>query len=119
MRQTAPVTGASSGIGAEFARQLARPGYDPVLVARREERLERLGAELPANGDPLPCDLAGEAARLGARVAELGVDVDLLVNNAGVGTSGPFLSHDPERDAEQVRVNCEAVVRLAHVGRFR
>ncbi len=114
MRQTALVTGASSGIGAEFARQLARRGYDLVLVARRAERLERLAAELPASAHPLPCDLASEAAGLAARVRELGVEVDLLVNNAGFGTSGPFLSHDPERDAEQIRVNCEAVVRLTH-----
>jgi uncharacterized protein len=51
---------------------------------------------------------------LAGRVEELGVDVDILVNNAGFGTSGPFLDHDPARDAEQVRVNCEAVVTLCH-----
>ena len=114
MPETALVTGASSGIGAEFARQLAQRGSDLVLVARRADRLESLAAELPVQANVLPCDLAGDAASLPARVADLGVEVDLLVNNAGFGTSGPFLDHDPARDAEQVRVNCEAVVTLTH-----
>ncbi len=85
-----------------------------MLVARRAERLERLAAELPTDAHPVPCDLATDAASLRERVAELGVEVDLLVNNAGFGTSGPFLDHDPGRDAEQVRVNCEAIVTLTH-----
>jgi short-subunit dehydrogenase len=112
--ETALVTGASSGIGEEFARQLASRGYHLVLIARRVDRLERLAAELPTDAHVVPCDLTTDAAELPGRVAELGVDVDLLVNNAGFGTSGPFLEHDPARDAEQVRVNCEAVVTLAH-----
>jgi hypothetical protein len=85
-----------------------------VLVARRAERLERLATELPTDAHPVPCDLATDAASLRERVAELGVEVDLLVNNAGFGTSGPFLDHDAARDAEQVRVNCEAIVTLTH-----
>jgi uncharacterized protein len=114
MRETALVTGASSGIGEQFARQLAARGHPVVLVARRTDRLERLAAELPTDAHPVPCDLATDAASLPDRVAELGVEVDLLVNNAGFGTSGPFLDHDPRRDAEQVRVNCEAIVVLTH-----
>jgi short-subunit dehydrogenase len=114
MRETALITGASSGIGEQFARQLAARGHPVVLVARRTDRLERLAAELPTDAHPVPCDLATDAASLPDRVAELGVEVDLLVNNAGFGTSGPFLDHDPRRDAEQVRVNCEAIVVLAH-----
>ena len=114
MRETALVTGASSGIGEQFARQLAARGHDLILVARRVDRLERLAAELPTDAHVIPCDLATDAAGLSDRVAELGVDVELLVNNAGFGTSGPFLEHDPGRDAEQVRLNCEAIVTLTH-----
>jgi uncharacterized protein len=114
MRETALVTGASSGIGEQFAHQLAARGHALVLVARRAERLERLAAELPTAAHVIPCDLAADAASLPERVAELGVEVELLVNNAGFGTSGPFLEHDPGRDAEQVRVNCEAIVTLTH-----
>jgi short-subunit dehydrogenase len=114
MRETALVTGASSGIGEQFAHQLAARGHTLVLVARRAERLERLAAELPTDAHVIPCDLAADATSLPERVAELGVEVELLVNNAGFGTSGPFLDHDPGRDAEQVRVNCEAIVILTH-----
>jgi uncharacterized protein len=114
MRETALVTGASSGIGEQFAHQLAARGHALVLVARRAERLERLAAGLPTDAHVIPCDLAADAALLPERVAELGVEVELLVNNAGFGTSGPFLEHDPARDAEQVRLNCEAIVTLTH-----
>jgi short-subunit dehydrogenase len=114
MRETALVTGASSGIGEQFARSLAARGHDLVLVARRSDRLERLASELPTVAHVLPCDLATAAAELPDRVAELNLRVSLLVNNAGFGTSGPFLENDPGRDAEQVRVNCEAIVTLTH-----
>src|SRR6266576_3544551 len=103
MPETALVTGASSGIGEQFARQLAARGHDLVLVARRADRLERLAADLPTEAHVVTCDLATEAASVSARVAELGVEVGLLVNNAGLGTSGPFLEHDPARDVQQVR----------------
>jgi uncharacterized protein len=114
MSEVALVTGASSGIGEEFARALSARGYEVVLVARRTDRLERLASELPGTAHVVACDLAREAGSLAARVADLGVTVDLLVNNAGFGTYGRFLEIDPERDAEQVRVNCEAIVRLTH-----
>jgi uncharacterized protein len=109
---TALVTGASSGIGEQFARQLAERGYDLVLVARRADRLERLAGELSTNAQVVTCDLGSEAAELPGRVRELGVEVDLLVNNAGFGTHGKFWEIDEGRDAEMVRVNCEAVVTL-------
>jgi short-subunit dehydrogenase len=112
--ETALVTGASSGIGEQFARQLAARSWELVLVARRTDRLQALAEELPTTAQAIPCDLATEAASLREKVADLGIEVDLLVNNAGFGTSGPFLDHDPGRDAEQVRVNCEAIVTLTH-----
>ena len=112
--ETALVTGASSGIGEEFARQLSRRGHDLILVARRRDRLERLADELDGAAHVIACDLATDADSVSARVAELGLDVDLLVNNAGFGTYGRFVELDPKREAEEVRVNCEAVVTLTH-----
>jgi len=108
------VTGASSGLGEQFARQLSARGHDLILVARRVKRLEHLAAELPTTAHVIGLDLASEADRLADRVAELGLEVDLLVNNAGFGTHGPFLEQDTAREAEQIRVNCEAVVTLSH-----
>jgi uncharacterized protein len=112
--ETALVTGASSGLGEQFARQLSARGHELILVARRAERLEALASELPGPAHAVPCDLATEAAGLKAKVDALGHDVDLLVNNAGFGTYGRFVEGDADRDAEQVRVNCEAVVTLTH-----
>jgi short-subunit dehydrogenase len=112
--ETALVTGASSGIGEEFARQLSRRGHDLILVARRRDRLERLADELDRAAHVLACDLATEAESVSTRVAELGLEVDLLVNNAGFGTYGRFVELDAQREAEEIRVNCEAVVTLTH-----
>jgi uncharacterized protein len=112
MAETALVTGASSGIGEQFARQLADRGHDLVLVARRSDRLQKLADELPTTAHVLECDLGSDAAGLPGRVRELGVDIDLLVNNAGFGTHGRFWEIEEGRDAEMVRVNCEAVVTL-------
>lgn len=114
MAEVALVTGASSGIGAQFAKQLSGRGYELILVARRAERMQQLASELPGPAQVVSCDLANDAAGLAARVAELGVEVDLLVNNAGFGTHGRFADIDAVRDAELVRVNCEALVTLTH-----
>src|SRR5215207_3136435 len=116
------ITGASSGIGEELARGLARRGRDLVLVARREELLERLAAELrDAHGvraEVVACDLGDPDARdgLAARVDELGVTVEMLLNNAGFGTYVPFHTAPREREVDMVRINVEAVVDLT--GRY-
>ncbi|HEX6228483.1 MAG TPA: SDR family oxidoreductase [Solirubrobacterales bacterium] len=112
MAHTALVTGASSGIGEAFARALAGRGHDLILVARREDRLRALADELPTEARIIGCDLASEAPSVPAQVEALGLDVDLLVNNAGFGTYGRFHEIPEGRDAEMVRVNCEAVVTL-------
>jgi short-subunit dehydrogenase len=114
MSDVALVTGASSGIGAEFAKQFSDRGYELVLVARRAERLDQLASELPGPAHVIACDLACDADSLPGKVAELGLQVDVLVNNAGFGTHGRFSEIDPARDAELVRLNCEAVVTLTH-----
>jgi uncharacterized protein len=109
-RPVALVTGASSGIGKEFARQLSARGHELILVARRAERLEALAAELSQPAHVLALDLATEAAELRPRAEALGLQVDLVVNNAGFGTYGRLWEIPEGRDAESVRVNCEAVV---------
>jgi uncharacterized protein len=114
MGETALITGASAGIGEEFARQLAGRGYDLILVARRRDRLEQLAEQIPTTAHVVECDLATEAAELPGKVEQLGVNVDLLVNNAGFGLRGRFLELDAKRQAEMVRVNCEAIVTLTH-----
>ena len=114
MSEVALVTGASSGIGAEFAKQLSEGGYEVILVARRSERMEQLASQMRGPTHVVTCDLANDAASLRDKVAALGLDVDVLVNNAGFGTHGRFAEIDAARDAQQVRVNCEALVTLTH-----
>jgi short-subunit dehydrogenase len=114
MAETALITGASSGIGEQFARQLSDRGYELVLVARREDRLRALAEELPTKAHVIGCDLREEAPALPDKVSSLGVHIDLLVNNAGFGVRDRFVDIPAERQAEMVRVNCEAVVTLTH-----
>ena len=112
------MTGASAGIGAEIAKELAGRGHGVVLVARRKPRLVALATELTeqygVRAEVIPCDLAKPTARgkLPAQIEALGLDVEILVNNAGFATGGPFAASDPERELEQVRVLVEAVVAL-------
>src|SRR3954471_8750506 len=109
---TCLITGASSGIGSEFARQLSSRGYHVTLVARREDRLRELAAELGGHAEVQACDVTDPVARrnLAEDLAARGVTVDLLVNNAGFSTSGPFASSDRDRELDMVRTNIEAVV---------
>jgi uncharacterized protein len=113
------VTGASAGIGSEIAAELAGRGHGLVLVARRKPRLVALAQELIGKHgvrvETIACDLSKPAARarLPARIADLGLDVEILVNNAGFATNGAFHESDSERELEQVRVLVEAVVALS------
>lgn len=117
--KTALITGASSGIGAEFARQLAAQGYGLILVARREDRLQNLAAELESTlfvpVELIVADLAEQAGleRVASRIGEL-PDLDILVNNAGFGMSGRFEGIDFEIHHRAVQVHVLASVRLAH-----
>ena len=112
------VTGASAGIGAALAHELARRGHAVILVARRKDRLDALAAELTAEyavrAETLGCDLTKPTSRqrLPARVASLGLEVDVLVNNAGFATGGPFSQADPQRELDQVRLLVETPVAL-------
>src|SRR5256885_9738220 len=94
MAETALITGASAGIGEEFARQLAARGYDLILVARRRERLERLAEEVPTVAHVIESDLIEEAEELPDKVQRKELKVDLLVNNAGFGLRGHFTDLD-------------------------
>ncbi len=114
MSDVALITGASSGIGAEFAKQLSGAGYEVILVARRAERMDELAQELAGPAHVISCDLAAHAHELADEVAALGLQVDVLVNNAGFGTHGRFAEIDAAREAEEVRLNCEALVTLTH-----
>lgn len=115
--RTAVVTGASSGIGREIARQLATRGYGVTLVARRAAALDELAAELRAGGvraEVLPADLSQRADRaaLPARIERLGLTPDILVNNAGLSTLGPVAGADVDAELNMIEVDVAAVVDL-------
>lgn len=114
------ITGASSGIGREIARQLYEDGHHVILTARRGELLQELSDELRARGhrraEVLPCDVADPDARaaLVEAVAALGLSVDVLVMSAGFGMGGPFLQQDPSRVVQMARTNLESVFAFTH-----
>lgn len=115
IRPVTLITGASAGLGIEFARQLASRGQRLVLVARREDRLEALASEL-GNARAIGSDLSetGAAERLMSDLAANGEHVEVLVNNAGFGLTGRFSELDGARQRKMIDLNCGALVDLAH-----
>jgi short-subunit dehydrogenase len=108
------VTGASSGIGEQFARVLSRLGYQVVLVARSADRLDELAGRLGPQAHPLPADLSDRITKAGLpdRVAALGLIPDILINNAGFTTLGLVAKSVPEQELNLVEVDVAAVVDL-------
>jgi uncharacterized protein len=119
--QTALVTGASAGLGREFARLAARDGHDVVLVARRKQRLQELARELEAahgiRATVVDADLSDRAAprAIVETIRSAGLSIDFLINNAGFGSHGPFADSDFARQAEMVDVNIRALMELCHL----
>jgi len=118
---TALITGASAGIGEAIARELAGRGHGVTLVARREDRLRALAGELSdrfgIRAEALGADLGDQTARtdLSRRISELGLDVEILVNNAGFGGGAEFADTEYERLVSMVEVNCLALLDLQAV----
>jgi len=116
--QRALVTGASSGIGEVFARQLAERGANLVLAARSQDKLDALAQELQerfgTSVEVRACDLSepGAGAALAARLAERDVRIDVLINAAGFGLFGQLHEADPARTSQQVRLNVDALTEL-------
>src|SRR5437773_11493419 len=119
-RPLALVTGASGGIGAALARELARHGHDLVLAARGVAAMEALGAELREAGAAatvIAADLAkpNAAASLVDEIARRGLEIDVLVNNAGLGAAGRFERCDAARLGEMLQVNIVALTELTRL----
>jgi len=114
------ITGASRGIGHHFARALAARSWDTILVARTRDQLERLAAELSGTYGvralPVALDLTqnGAALKLSRMTTEQGLDVELLVNNAGVGNRGEFLKMPSDEQLKMIRLNALALVELTY-----
>ena len=110
------VTGASSGIGESVAHKLGKAGVGMVLVARRKDRLDAIAAQYP-NVEVLIADLTTQSG-LDAVISRLQSDslplIDLVVNNAGFGTSGAFVDADPQRLSNEISLNVNALTRISH-----
>lgn len=103
------ITGASAGLGRDMARELAARGYDLVLVARREERLRLLAAELPVRTQIIRADLADAQAVFDLYTRVRGDDLTVVINNAGFGLFGAFDGTDLAAELRMLDVNCRAV----------
>ena len=113
MKKVALITGASAGLGVEFARQLSKRGHRLVLAARRKDRLDALAKEL-GNARAVAIDLskANAAAKLMADLEAAGEQVEILVNNAGFGLIGRFAERDPKRERQMIDLNVGALTDL-------
>jgi hypothetical protein len=111
------ITGASAGLGAEFARQCAERGEEVVLVARRHDRLLEVAKALPGKSHVVPADLSkeGAAEELLLSIAAKGLMVDTLINNAGFGLVGRFANLPRERQSEMIDLNVRTLTELAHL----
>jgi len=112
--RVAVITGASSGIGAEIARELSRRGHELVLVARSADKLQSLADKLPTTAHVVPADLADREARAGLlpELESRGLTPQILVNNAGFSTLGPVHRSDPAGEIEMIEVDVAAVCDL-------
>ncbi len=117
---TALITGASSGLGYEFAKQLSRLGYDIIAVARRKDRLEKLEAELQTKVTVICADLSKEDECRRVFEESNKFDIDIVINNAGFGLIGEFSDSELSRELEMIDVNCRAphILTKLFVGRF-
>jgi hypothetical protein len=119
--KTAVITGASSGIGVEFANRFAERGANLVLVARRKDRLQAVAKQIQSKHkvkvDVVVADLAevGSAERLFKTLQRKKLQIDVLVNNAGFGTMGEFKNHDLNRIAEEIQLNVSTLVQLTRL----
>ena len=117
---TAMITGASKGLGAAFAKELAGRGMNLVLAARSIDTLQDLADSLGAQNGvrcvALQADLAASDAvkRIATELERLDLKIDLLINNAGLGLTGDFLSHDLAEELASIQVNVQALVGLTH-----
>jgi short-subunit dehydrogenase len=111
-RKTALITGASSGIGMDFSRLLSRDGYELFLVARSEAKLRELAKEL-GNAKVIVADLVSPDAP--QRIFDASGGVDVLINNAGFGLSGPFVEMDLRKELEMIQVNVAALTHLTRL----
>ncbi len=119
-RRTALVTGATSGIGYELAKLFAHDGFDLVLVARNDRRLHEVADELRRAGvgiTVIPQDLSqpGAADDIYRQLADAGVDVDVLANNAGFSVYGPFWTTDPQSEWQMIQTNIVALTQLTYL----
>jgi uncharacterized protein len=118
-RPVALITGASAGIGAEFARVFARHGHDLVLVARREKRLHELADQIATTGRPRPhvlvADLgcSGVAKKIAAELAALSAEPQYVVNNAGFGLMGPAVELEPAEQLAMIDLNVRVLAELS------